>query len=257
MMLNSSEAPATNLLLIEDDDHMAGELADNLAHAGWNVSRASDGESGLTTAADAAFDVLVVDRMLPGIDGLTLVGELRNRGVQTPVLFLTALGSVADRVAGLERGDDYLVKPFAFAELNARVNALARRRAPAREATVLSVADLVLDRLGRTVVRGDTEIALLPLEFMLLEFLMLNAGRIVTRKMLLEKVWGFQFDPRTNIVETHISHLRRKIQRLGDPPVIATIRGAGYVMGALTQSHLSQPNSSQLISLASRQSTDG
>jgi two-component system OmpR family response regulator len=188
----------------------------------------------LFRAADGAFDVLIVDRMLPGLDGLSAVRSLRAMGAQTPILFLTAMGAVSDRIAGLEAGgDDYLVKPFSFAELQARVAALARRaplRAP--EQPLLQVGDLSLDRLRRVVRRGEAEIDLQPREFQLLEFLMLNSGRIVTRTMLLEGVWDFHFDPRTNIVETHISRLRAKIDPGGAAPLIHTVRGAGYVIRA-------------------------
>jgi two-component system OmpR family response regulator len=224
---------AGRALLVEDEDDAAAYLAERLAETGWTVERAADGITGLERGASGGFDVLVVDRMLPGADGLTLVSELRGRGVDTPVLFLTAMGSVADRVAGLDGGgDDYLVKPFAFAELNARMTALARRPARQRETTILVAGDLVLDRLTRGVRRGRAAIDLLPLEFRLLEFLMLNAGRVVTRTMLLEKVWGFHFDPRTNIVETHLSRLRAKIQRPGDAALITTVRGSGYLIAA-------------------------
>lgn len=208
---------------------MADSLAERLLGEGWSVRRTGNGESGMAIATDFAFDVLVVDRMLPDFDGLSLVLQLRRLGVHTPVLFLSAMGSVADRVAGLESGgDDYLVKPFAFAELNARVNVLARRRKHETATMLLRAGDITLDRLSRRVNRGSEEILLLPLEFKLLELLMMNAGRIVTRKMLLEDVWGFHFDPRTNIVETHISHLRRKIQ--DKMALITTVRGAGYTI---------------------------
>jgi two-component system OmpR family response regulator len=172
--------------------------------------------------------------MLPKLDGLSLVSALRAEDVRTPVLFLTAMGAIGDRVAGLESGgDDYLVKPFSLAELNARVVALSRRPAlQTREATLLQVGSLALDRLGRSARMDGREIDLLPLQFKLLEFLMLNEGRVVTRSMLLERVWGFRFDPQTNIVETHISHLRAKIDTAGQPSLIITVRGAGYLIRA-------------------------
>lgn len=224
--------PAQRVLIIEDEDEMASRLAEGLSDAGWDVELAHDGERGLERAAAQAFDVLVVDRMLPRLDGLTMVTRLRAADVSTPVLFLTAMGAVADRVAGLEAGgDDYLVKPFAFDELNARVSALARR-SRAHERTLLKAGGLMLDRLARTVRREGVEVDLLALEFKLLEYLMLNAGRVVTRAMLLEQVWGFTFDPRTNIVETHLSRLRTKIDPPGGPSLITTVRGAGYVVGA-------------------------
>jgi two-component system, OmpR family, response regulator len=222
------------VLVVEDDQQTARYVRDSLNGSGCEVDLAADGEAGLELAQREPFDVLIVDRMLPKLDGLTLVSALRTGNVQTPVLFLTAMGAIADRVDGLEGGgDDYLVKPFSLAELNARVSALARRPAiQAREATTLRVGALMLDRLQRAVWRDDREIELLPLQYRLLEFLMLNEGRIVTRTMLLQSVWGFSFDPRTNIVETHISHLRGKIDAGEAPSLIATIRGAGYVIRA-------------------------
>lgn len=227
-------APPLRALIVEDEDAMAAYLVEGLEEIGWEVARAADGLRGVELAAAGGFDVLVVDRMLPGLDGLSLVEQLRARAVETPAIFLTAMGAVADRVAGLRRGgDDYLVKPFALDELTARMTVLARRPAGRQGVeTVLRVGDLELDRLGRQVRRGGEEIELLPLQFRLLEFLLLNAGRTVTRTMLLEQVWGFHFDPQTNIVETHVSRLRGKIQRPGEPALIATVRGAGYVIGA-------------------------
>jgi two-component system OmpR family response regulator len=222
------------VLVVEDDQQTARYVRDSLNGSGCEVDLAADGEAGLELARSELFDVLIVDRMLPKLDGLTLVSALRTGNVLTPVLFLTAMGAIADRVDGLEGGgDDYLVKPFSLAELNARVGALARRPTiRAREATTLRVGALMLDRLQRAAWRDDREIELLPLQYRLLEFLMLNEGRIVTRSMLLQSVWGFSFDPRTNIVETHISHLRGKIDTGGAPSLIATIRGAGYVIRA-------------------------
>jgi two-component system OmpR family response regulator len=194
------------------------------------IDHASNGRDGLFLASAGEHDVLIVDRMLPAMDGLGLVRTLRGAGVRTPVLFLTALGGVGDRVRGLDAGgDDYLAKPFAFAELLARVNALARRPPLVEVQTVLRVADLEIDLLKRSVRRGGARIELQPREFQLLEHLMRHAGRVVTRTMLLESVWDFHFDPKTNIVETHISRLRGK---LGAPELIHTVRGAGYVMRA-------------------------
>ena len=220
------------VLVVEDDIQTATYVRDSLSGIGIEVETALDGETGLARAGCADFDVLIVDRMLPKLDGLALVEALRADKVETPVLFLSAMGSIADRVAGLGGGgDDYLVKPFSPAELNARVVALARRPALRPDAsTQIQVADLVLDRLERSARRDGQEIALLPLQFRVLEFLMLNKGQIVTRSMLLEHVWGFRFDPQTNIVETHISHLRARIDRPGLPPLIATVRGAGYLI---------------------------
>jgi two-component system, OmpR family, response regulator len=222
------------ILVVEDDARTAQYVHDGLRESGWDVDVAGDGEAGLERARQGSFDVLVVDRMLPKLDGLSLVSALRGDDIRTPVLFLTAMGAIADRVAGLESGgDDYLVKPFYLAELSARVAALARRPAIAsRDATVLQIGDLALNRLERTARRGARAIELLPLQFKLLEFLMLCEGQIATRTMLLERVWGFRFDPRTNIVETHISHLRAKIDTPGQPSLIATVRGAGYVIRA-------------------------
>ncbi|MDR3509216.1 MAG: response regulator transcription factor [Caulobacteraceae bacterium] len=222
------------VLVVEDDPQTADYVRESLSESGCEVDLALDGAVGLERARRDPFDVLVVDRMLPKLDGLTLVSTLRAEDIRVPVLLLTAMGAIADRVAGLEGGgDDYLVKPFSLAELNARVVALSRRPAlQTREPTTLQVGDLLLDRLGRTARIGDREIDLLPLQFKLLEVLMLNDGRVVTRTMLLERVWGFRFDPRTNIVETHISHLRGKIDTVGQPSLIVTVRGAGYLIRA-------------------------
>ena len=232
----SAAAPRAPLpvrvLVIEDERETAEHMREALVAAGCLADLANDGPAGLDLALGGAFDVLIVDRMIPGLDGLTVVERLRAAGVQTPILFVTSMGAVADRVDGLQAGgDDYLVKPFSFAELNARVAALARRSpAPLRERTVLQCGDLTLDRLERAASRGEQAIGLLPLEYKLLEYLMLNAGQIVTRAMLLEKVWGFHFDPRTNIVETHLSRLRAKVDPDGAPSLIATVRGEGYVI---------------------------
>jgi two-component system OmpR family response regulator len=218
------------ILLIEDDEETAAYITRGLREHGHVIDHASNGRDGLFLASAGEHDVLIVDRMLPAMDGLGLVRTLRGAGVRTPVLFLTALGGVGDRVRGLDAGgDDYLAKPFAFAELLARVNALARRPPLVEVQTVLRVADLEIDLLKRSVRRGGARIELQPREFQLLEHLMRHAGRVVTRTMLLESVWDFHFDPKTNIVETHISRLRGK---LGAPELIHTVRGAGYVMRA-------------------------
>jgi two-component system OmpR family response regulator len=221
------------ILLIEDDPETAAFVAKGLREAGHQVDASVEGRDGLYRATDGKFDLLIVDRMLPQLDGLSLVKAARAAGVESPILFLTALGAVGDRVAGLEGGaDDYLVKPFSFAELLARVNALGRRPPLRDEEPVLTVADLSLDRFRRSVRRGEMEVDLQPREFHILETLMLNASRVVTRTMLLETVWGFHFDPATNIVESHISRIRSKIDRGNDATLIHTIRGAGYMIRA-------------------------
>lgn len=221
------------LLLIEDDAETAAYIAGGLKEHGHTVDHTSDGQAGLMLAAGESDDVVIVDRMLPGLDGLGLVRTLRSAGVKTPVLFLTALGGIDDRVTGLEAGgDDYLVKPFAFAELLARLNALARRPPMAAVETTLRVADLEMDLLKRAVTRAGKRIELQPQEFKLLEYLMHHADRVVTRTMLLENVWDFHFDPQTSVVETHISRLRSKVDRGFGAELIRTVRGAGYTIRA-------------------------
>jgi two-component system OmpR family response regulator len=223
------------VLLIEDDQETSAYVARGLREQGHVVDLAATGRDGLFLATDGGHDVLIVDRMLPGLDGIGLVQALRGTGVKAPVLFLTALGGVGDRVRGLEAGgDDYLVKPFAFAELLARINALARRPPLSDAPTVLRAGDLEIDLLKRTVRRDGKAIGLQPREFQLLEFLMRNADRLVTRTMLLEAVWDFHFDPKTNIVETHMSRLRSKLSQRGGAELIHTVRGAGYVLRAPT-----------------------
>ncbi len=220
------------ILLVEDDKQIAEYVAKGLREKGHVVDRADNGRDGLYMATGEAYDVMIVDRNLPQMDGLSLVKAARASGVKTPALFLTTMGGVDDRVAGLEAGaDDYLVKPFVFAELLARVSALARRP-PIVETTSLRVGDLEIDLLSRNVTRGGKRIELLAQEFKILEYLTRHAGEIVTRTMLLEKVWDFHFDPKTNIVETHISRLRSKIDKGFDKPLLHTIRGAGYVIRA-------------------------
>jgi two-component system OmpR family response regulator len=217
------------LLLIEDDMATAGHIIKSLHQHGHVVDHAPNGRDGLFLAGGETYDVMIVDRMLPGINGLGIVKTIRGAGVKTPVLFLTTLGGIDDRVEGLEAGgDDYLVKPFAFAELIARVNALARRSPPTDVKTLLRVADLELDLLKRSVARGGKRIDLQPQEFKLLEYLMRHSGHVVTRTMLLESVWEFHFDPQTTVVETHISRLRSKIDQGFGRPLIHTVRGAGY-----------------------------
>ncbi|GBD44837.1 Transcriptional regulatory protein CusR [bacterium HR40] len=224
------------ILVIEDDREAASFMAKGLRESGHVVDVAADGREGLVAAQTGDYDVLVVDRMLPGLDGLALVRTLRATGNHTPVLFLSALGEVDDRVKGLRAGgDDYLVKPYAFTELLARIEALGRRHvaAPteARE-TVLRYRDLTMDLLTRRVERAGRPIDLQPREFKLLEVLMRHAEQVMTRTMLLEKVWDYRFDPQTNVIDVHISRLRQKIDRDFDPPLIHTVRGAGYTLRA-------------------------
>lgn len=221
------------ILLIEDDLETAAYVANGLKEHGHTVDQAPNGRDGLFLAAGESYDVMVVDRMLPGLDGLGIVKTIRGAGVKTPVLFLTTLGGIDDRVEGLEAGgDDYLVKPFAFAELLARVNALARRPPMSTVETTLRVADLEMDLRKRTVARAGRRIELQPQEFKLLEYLMRHADRVVTRTMLLENVWEFHFDPQTNVVETHISRLRGKVDRDFGAELIHTVRGSGYCLRA-------------------------
>ncbi|MBL8702671.1 MAG: response regulator transcription factor [Alphaproteobacteria bacterium] len=220
------------ILVVEDDVETAEYLRRGLKEAGHAVDVAANGRDGLFMAAGEAYDVLVIDRMLPGLDGLGIVRTIREAGVKTPVLMLTTMSGVNERVRGLEAGaDDYLAKPFAFAELAARLNALARRP-PIAASSALAVADLQLDLVKRVATRAGRRLDLQPREFMLLEYLMRNAGRIVTRTMLLENVWEYHFDPKTSVVETHISRLRGKLDVDGLPPLLHTVRGFGYVLRA-------------------------
>ncbi|GGE94594.1 response regulator transcription factor [Stappia taiwanensis] len=219
------------ILIVEDDVEAANYLAKALREAGHVVDHAADGEAGYELAATAPYDVLVVDRMLPKRDGLSVISTLRGEGNHTPVLVLSALAQVDDRVTGLRAGgDDYLPKPYAFSELLARVEALGRRPRQQEVETRYTVGDLVLDRLGHTVSRGGRDIPLQPREFKLLEYLMQNAGQVVTRTMLLEHVWEYHFDPQTNVIDVHISRLRGKIDKDFDKPLLHTIRGAGYTI---------------------------
>jgi two-component system OmpR family response regulator len=220
------------ILLIEDDKETVRFLIKALGESGHATDAAGDGEQGLAMARESHYDVLVVDRMLPERDGLSVVRTLRAEGVRTPVLFLSALGEVDDRVKGLKAGgDDYLTKPFAMSELLARIEALVRRAQPEESEPRYVVGDLVLDRMSRRVTRGGQAITLQPREFRLLEYLMKNAGQIVTRTMLLEKVWDYHFDPQTNVIDVHISRLRAKIDKGHDTPLLHTVRGAGYMIG--------------------------
>lgn len=221
------------ILLIEDDRQMADYLRKALAEVGALVDHAADGREGLLQAASGDYDALIVDRMLPGLDGLGIVRTLRASGNRTPVLFLSALGEVDDRVQGLRAGgDDYLTKPFAFSELHARVEALLRRGVTDTPETRLRVADLEMDLLKREVNRAGTPITLQPREFRLLECLMRHAGQVVTRTMLLEQVWDYHFDPQTNVIDVHISRLRGKLDKEFEPPLLQTVRGSGYMIAA-------------------------
>jgi two-component system, OmpR family, response regulator len=218
------------LLVIEDDREAAAYIAKGLSESGYVVDLAPDGRTGLFMASSGNYDALIIDRMLPGMDGLALLTALRAAEIRTPVLILSALGAVDDRVKGLRAGgDDYLAKPFAFAELLARIEALLRRGSSAStQPTRLKVGDLEMDLLTRNVTRGGREIELLPREFHLLEFLMRRAGQVVTRTMLLENVWDYHFDPQTNVIDVHVSRLRQKIDKGFAKPMLHTIRGAGY-----------------------------
>jgi two-component system OmpR family response regulator len=217
------------VLVIEDDREAAEFLTKGLRESGYIVDHAADGREGLFLALSEPYDAMVVDRMLPGPDGLSIVESVRKSNIATPVLFLSALGEVEDRVAGLKAGgDDYLAKPFAFSELLARLEALLRRSGTAPENTQLKVGDLEMDLLARKVVRQGKRVYLHPREFRLLEYLMRHAGQVVTRTMLLENVWEYHFDPQTNVIDVHISRLRQKIDKPFDKAILHTVRGAGY-----------------------------
>ena len=219
------------LLLIEDDPEAARFILKGLRESGYSAEHAADGREGLFRATEGKFDVIVTDRMLPHMDGLAILQLLRQQGCETPVLVLSALGNVDDRVRGLRAGgDDYLTKPFAFVELLARVEALLRRKSGPQATTTLKVADLELDLLGRRARRAGREIDLTSKEFTLLEFLVRRAGQVVTRTMLLEGVWDLQFDPQTNLIDVHISRLRQAVDRGFARALIHTVRGAGYVV---------------------------
>ena len=219
------------LLLVEDDLKIAAFVRKGLEAAGFAVDHVTDGQSGLNLGLTEPYDVLVVDVMLPGLDGFSLVEALRRERIGVPILILSAKGSVADRVRGLELGaDDYLVKPFAFSELLARVQALIRRSTGAVEPTRLTVGDLGMDLIRREVVRGERKIVLQPLEFALLEYLMRNAGRVVSKTMIMEHVWNYAFDPQTNVVEARICRLRDKLDKEFETRMIHTVRGVGYVL---------------------------
>jgi two-component system, OmpR family, response regulator len=221
------------ILVIEDDPAVGQYIVSGLKDSGHDVKIADEGLKGLRAATDGNFDVLVVDRMLPKMDGLTLIETVRMAGNTTPVLILSALGEVDDKVQGLKAGgDDYLAKPFAFLELLARIEALARRASIKEDVTSLQVDDLSIDLITRKVLRQEVEIILKPREFQLLEYMMRNTGQVVTRAMLLEAVWNYHFDPQTNVIDVHISRLRQKIDKDFTASLIHTVRGVGYVLGS-------------------------
>ncbi|CDZ66457.1 response regulator transcription factor [Neorhizobium galegae] len=223
--------PHMKILVIEDDLEAAAYMTKAFREAGIVVDHASDGESGLFMGTENSYDVMVIDRMLPRRDGLSVISELRKRSINTPVLILSALGQVDDRVTGLRAGgDDYLPKPYAFSELLARVEVLGRRKGTPEQDMVYRVGDLELDRLSHEVKRAGKEVLLQPREFRLLEYLMKNAGQVVTRTMLLENVWDYHFDPQTNVIDVHVSRLRSKIEKDFEKPLLKTIRGAGYMI---------------------------
>ena len=219
------------ILIVEDDPLAASYLTQGLVESGYQVDHVSDGNAGLRQASEGKYDALILDRMLPGRDGTEVVAALRRTGHDVPILMLTAMGDVTDRVDGLRAGaDDYLSKPFSFAELLARIETITRRRQPDTNTRVLRVADLELDTVSRSASRAGIVIRLQPREFRLLEYLMRSAGRVLNRVELLDQVWGYRFDPETNVVDMHISRLRRKIDKDFDPPLLVTVRGAGYVL---------------------------
>jgi len=227
---NKSEVKM-RVLVIEDDKDVAAYLVNGLKENDNVVDHSGDGKEGLLLAASENYDVMIIDRMLPGMDGLSIIKTIRATGNQTPVLILSALGDVDDRVEGLRGGgDDYLTKPFSYTELLARLEVLVRRGSGSEKVTHLSVADLEMDLLARTVRRGNEKIDLQPREFRLLEYLMKHAGQVVTRTMLLEQVWDYHFDPQTNVIDVHISRLRSKIDKDFPKQLLQTVRGAGYIL---------------------------
>lgn len=227
----SHAGTAMRVLIVEDDKTAVEFLVKALREAGYQTEAALDGETGLELALAQTFNVLIIDRMLPRLDGLTLVENLRKRGDHTPVLILSALGAVDDRVKGLRAGgDDYLAKPYSLVELVARIEALTRRSAAEGIPMKYVVGDLILDRLSHKVTRGGEAVILQPREYRLLEYLMRHAGQVVTRTMLLENVWDYHFDPQTNVIDVHISRLRSKIDKGYDKPLLETVRGAGYMI---------------------------
>ncbi len=225
-----------NILVIEDDIETASYIKNGLKDSGYDVDHAEDGEKGLKLALNNSYNMLIVDRMLPKMNGIDIVNAIRNEGLKTPVLFLSALGNIEDKVAGLKSGgDDYLTKPFALIELLARVEALIRRDSQQSGDTFLSIGDVEMDILARTVKRQGKRVYLHPREFKLLEYLLRNANQVVTRTMLLENVWEYHFDPQTNVIDVHISRLRQKIDKPFEKPILKTIRGDGYMIKAESQ----------------------
>jgi two-component system OmpR family response regulator len=226
---------AMRLLVIEDDIKIASFIVKGFKAAGFAIDHVADGESGLNLALTEPYDAAIVDLMLPKLDGLTVIEKIRARKITTPVIILSAKGSIDDRVRGLQSGsDDYLVKPFAFSELLARVQALIRRASGVLEPTRLSVADLSMDLISRQVVRGDKSIELQPLEFSLLEYLIRNVDKVVSKTMIMEHVWDYNFDPQTNVVEARICRLRDKVDKGFDQKLIHTVRGIGYAVKSKT-----------------------
>jgi two-component system, OmpR family, response regulator len=219
------------ILLVEDDKIIASFIVKGMKEAGYAIDQAWDGEDGLHMALTGIYDAAIIDLMLPGLDGLSLIAEIRRHKINTPVIILSAKRSVEDRVRGLQTGsDDYLIKPFAFSELLARVQALMRRTNTALETTMLTIGDLTMDLLARRVIRSGQQIELQPREFLLLEYLMHNAGRVVSKTMIMEHVWDYNFDPQTNVIEARVSKLRDKIDKNFEKKLIHTIRGAGYII---------------------------
>jgi two-component system, OmpR family, response regulator len=230
IMKTKDPASPVRLLVIEDDQETADEIVSEFTEAGYDVRHAADGPQGLALAGSGEFDIIVMDRMLPGLDGLAIVGGLRQAQISTPVILMSALGDVDERVRGLKAGgDDYLTKPFVMAELVARIEALLRRPALSRE-TVLKVGALEMDLIERTVRRGAREIELLPREFKLLDYLMRRPGQVLTRAMLLENVWNYRFIAETNLVDVHVGKLRKKIDAPGEAPMIQSVRGSGFML---------------------------
>ena len=223
----------TRILAIEDDETTAREIVSELTRRGFEVSCSSDGREGLVRAVSGEFDAVTLDRMLPGVDGLTIVSVMRSTGIDIPVLMISALTDVDERVRGLRAGgDDYLTKPFASEEMAARLEVLLRRSRAQPRQTILTVQDLEMDLVTRQVRRGGREIALLPTEFKLLEFMMRNSGQVLTRTMIFEAIWNYHFDPGTNLIDVHLGRLRKKVDLPGQPPLIRTIRGSGYAIHA-------------------------